>query len=221
MSVFDLPRLHFSGVAVTRLPTGPRAGRYDLGTNLVLTDDGPYPPAAPPQEYHALLERSGVRFEPDGTVTPEGRFHSVKGWNFGGNGHFWVDAKVVSWEREPGVVETEDPVVGRNVDMWGHYNDYLATTANRARVFDVDPASNRTTTLMVGRLGLGRLGRSHDVEYLLIGDVAGNQPPRWRNSRHIADVGEHILAPHFRTSVVHQFVVDRTRGLHWLDRVES
>lgn len=216
MSVFDLPRLHFAGVGVTRLPTGPRSGLFDLATNTAITDSAPFPVHRPAQEYHDYLARQGFRFEPDGTVTPDGRFGSVQGWNFGGNGHFWVDAAVVSVERAPGQLDPTDPVVGRQLDMWGHYNDYLATTANRARVFDVDPASNWTTAVMVGQLCLGRAGRSHDVGYLMIGDAYDVSPPRWQNSRHVLAAQEHPLRREFTRSVVHQFVVAKADRMDWL-----
>ncbi|MGH3886061.1 MAG: ferritin-like domain-containing protein [Pseudonocardiaceae bacterium] len=221
MSVFDLPRLHFAGIGITRLPTGPRSGLLDLGTNAAVVGSAPFPVTRPAQEYHDYLDRQGVRFEPDGTVTPGGRFGSVKGWNFGGNGHFWVDAMVVGCERSPGEIDTTDLVVGRQLDLWGHYNDYLATTANRARVFDVDPASNWTTAVMVGQLSFGRSGRSHDVGYLATGDVYGIAPPRWRNPRHVLHTDEHPLGREFTRSVVHQFVVDKTDRLDWLDDTAS
>lgn len=217
MSVFDLPRLHFAGIGITRLPTGPRSGLLDLGTNAAIADSAPFPVTRPAQEYHDYLDRQGVRFEPDGTVTPDGRFGSVKGWNFGGNGHFWVDAVVVGAERSPGEIDTTDHVIGRQLDLWGHYNDYLATTANRARVFDVDPASNWTTAVMVGQLSLGRSGRSHDVGYMATGDVYGIAPPRWQNPRHVRRPDEHPLVREFVRSVVYQFVVDKTDRLDWLE----
>ncbi len=217
MSVFDLPRLHLAGIGITRLPTGPRSGLLDLATNAAIADSAPFPVTRPAQEYHAYLDRQGGRFEPDGTVTPDGRFGSVKGWNFGGNGHFWVDAVVTSCERSPGEIDTTDHIVGRQLDLWGHYNDYPASTANRARVFDVDPASNWTTAVMVGQLSLGRSGRSHDVGYMATGDVYGIAPPRWQNPRHVLHTDEHPLSKEFARSVVHQFVVDKTDRLDWLD----
>ncbi|HSA48869.1 MAG TPA: ferritin-like domain-containing protein [Yinghuangia sp.] len=222
MSVFDVPRLHFAGTAVTRLPTGPRSGLYDLAHNRAVTADGkPFPTDRPAGEYHDHLDTLGHRYEPDGRATEDGRFGTVKGWNFGGNGHFWVDARVTGWEAAPGEADTRDPVVGRHVDMWGHYNDYLATTFNRARVLDIDPASNWTTTVMVGGFGFGRLGRSHESGSMAIGAVTGLQPPRWQNSRHILDTGDHPLAAHFRRSVVHQFVVDADQGLEWFAEAEA
>lgn len=216
MSVFDLPRLHFAGLGVTRLPTGPRSGLFDLTANTPVADSAPFPVHRPAQEYHDYLDRQGTRFQPDGAVTPDGPFGSVKGWNFGGNSHFWVDATVVATERSPGEIDRDDLVVGRKLDMWGHYGEYLSTTANRARVFDVDPASNWTTAIMVGQLSLGRLGRSHDVGYLLSGDVADVSAPRWQNSRYILRSGEHPLRREFVRSVVHQFVVSKSDRLEWM-----
>ncbi|GAA1739303.1 hypothetical protein GCM10009681_07570 [Luedemannella helvata] len=215
MSVFDTPRVHFRGTAVTRLPTGPRCGLFDLSTNRALTDDGPVPPDVPPAEYHDYLWRRGPRFGVDGRPDPDGVFSASQGWNFGGNGHFWIDAAVVAVELDDGI-DVTDPAVGRAVDMWGHYNEYLATTFNRARVFDVDPSSNWTTTLMVGRFGLGRLGRSQDGGYLMLGDVAGTQPPRWHHRDHRRDVGDHWLAAHLGRAVLHQFAIAAEEGLTWL-----
>ncbi|GAA0938524.1 ferritin-like domain-containing protein [Nonomuraea longicatena] len=174
MSVFSLPRLHFAGLATTQLPTGPRQGLTDLATNGALCADGtPFPPGRPPAEY-------------DGP----------RGEHFAGNGHFAVpSAAITGVELRAGEVDTADPVVGRQVDLWGHYNEYLQTTVNRGRVFDVDPASNWTTTVMVGQFGFGRAGRSHDTGYALVGDVHGYQPPRWQDLR--------------RGTVVHQFAVAR------------
>ncbi|WP_328945919.1 VioB - polyketide synthase [Streptomyces sp. NBC_00250] len=101
-----------------------------------------------------------------------------------------------------GTVDTPDPVVGRAVDLWGHHNPYLGTTVNRARVFDVDPSSAWTTTLMGGRFAFGRDGRSHDVGYLCVGEVTGFMPPRW-----------HGFTPVRRT--LHQFAIAAGEGLDW------
>lgn len=217
MSIFDLPRLHFGGTAITRLPTGPRSGLLDLSSNTAVAGSAPFPANRPPQEYYEFLDRQGFRFEPDGTAAENGRFNSVKGWNFGANGHFWIDAAVVGCELRPGEIDTGDHVVGRQLDLWGHYNDYLSTTANRARVFDVDPASNRTTAVLVGQLALGRLGRSHDSGYMAIGDVHDVSPPRWQNSRHVLRPPGHPLDRELSRSVVHQFVVDKSDRLNWFD----
>ncbi|MGW5422814.1 ferritin-like domain-containing protein [Streptomyces sp. NPDC003943] len=164
MSVFDTPRVYFAGTARTGLPTGPRgaagAGLLDLATNRVLVPEGLAD--APAAAVHDLLRERGAL-----------------GGHFSGNGHFSVDARVTAVAGPEDRVFAGDPLVGRAVDLWGHYNPYLGTTANRARVFDVDPASAWTTTLMTGRFALGRRGRSHDSGHVCLGDVTGFQPPRW------------------------------------------
>ncbi|MBH1938226.1 VioB - polyketide synthase [Streptomyces sp. AV19] len=224
MSVFDLPRLHFAGVATTRLPTGPRSGLNDLATNTALTDDGPapapFPADRPAAEYHAWLHRRGPRFDGAGRPCADGAFSAPMGWNFDGNGHFLLDARVTAVEGPDGRTDTADPLVGRSVDVWGHYNPYLRTTVNRARVFDLDPASRWTMALMCGRFCFGRLGRSHDDGYLFTGGVTGFQPPRWTSFARIADVGGHALADWLRHSAVHQFVVTRDEA-EWLDGIDS
>ncbi|WP_395359433.1 ferritin-like domain-containing protein [Streptomyces sp. YH02] len=199
MSVFDLPRLYFGGTALTRLPTGPRGGLVDLARNTALrgTDSGhpdteqrpavgPFGVGEPAEAYHAHLAGRGAY-----------------GGHFSGNGHLLIDARVTGVQRKDGgAIETADPVVGRAVDLWGHYNPYLGTTVNRARVFDVDPASAWTATLMGGQFAFGRDGRSHDAGYLCVGEVTGFMPPRW-----------HGFAPVRRT--LHQFAIAAGEGLDW------
>lgn len=217
MSVFDLPRLHFRGAATTHLPTGPRSGLVDLATNTALTEDGrAFAVARPAHAYHDYLDQVGPRFDHTGRPCADGPFSAAKGRDFAGNGHFSVDARIVSVEVRTSEINTADPVVGRTVDMWGHFNEYLGTTVNRARAFDVDPASDRTTTLMVGQFGFGRDGRSHDRGYLATGSVHGFVPPRWHNADHRTDIDDHWQAKELRRSVVHQFVVTKDE-LTWLD----
>lgn len=196
MSVFDLPRLYFGGTAVTRLPTGPRGGLVDLAGNTALRGASPGP------------GQSG-RVAPFGVDGPAGEYHEhlaahgARGEHFSGNGHFLFDARVTGVQRVDGsAVDTADPVVGRAVDLWGHYNPYLGTTVNRARVFDVDPASAWTTTVMGGQFAFGREGRSHDAGYLCVGDVTGFMPPRW-----------HGFTPVCRT--LHQFAIEAGEALEW------
>ncbi|WP_445398705.1 ferritin-like domain-containing protein [Streptomyces sp. LE64] len=230
MSVFDLPRIHFAGTATTRLPTGPRCGLFDLATHRVHDDDGPFSPDRPPAEYRDFLRARGPRFAADGRPDPQGPHSVAEGWDFVGNGHFWLDARVVGVETgapadpaHPPMESSEDPVVGTSVDLWGHYNPYLQTTVNRARIFDLDPASRWTATLMVGLFGLGRRGRSHDGGYLLTGGVEGYQPPRWVGFRQVRDIGEGVLpdlAADLRYSAVHQFAVAHD-ALAWLPGAED
>ncbi|MFF6794056.1 ferritin-like domain-containing protein [Streptomyces filamentosus] len=191
MSVFDLPRVHFAGTALTRLPTGPRSGLVDLAGNTALrgADGGapavPFGVTGPAADYHAHLAERGAC-----------------GGHFSGNGHLVWEARVTGVERTAGAVDRADPLVGRSVDLWGHHNPYLGTTVNRARVFDVDPASAWTATLMGGRFAFGREGRSHDAGYACLGGVTGFMPPRWHGFRPVA-----------RT--LHQCVAGAEDGLDW------
>ncbi|MGW0310696.1 ferritin-like domain-containing protein [Streptomyces flavidovirens] len=223
MSVFDLPRLHFAGTATTGLPTGPRCGLIDLAANRALTDDGPLSRDRPAAEYHDFLHRRGPRFGRDGQPEAEGEFSTATGSNFNGNGHFRLDTRIICAELPDGQTghggAPTDPVIGSSVDVWGHYNPYLRTTVNRARVLDLDPASRWTAALMVGRFGLGRRGRSHDDGYLFTGAVSGLHPPRWVDFHHIREVGDHVLAPQLRYCAVHQFVVERG-SLDWLPEAD-
>ncbi|NYH77283.1 hypothetical protein FHR84_000597 [Actinopolyspora biskrensis] len=215
MSMYDLPRLHFAGTAWTSLPTGPRNGLFDVATNTALTEDGAFSPERDPREYQDYLHERGPAVDAVGCPDPHGTFRAGTGSNFAGNGHFSIDAEVISMETRPGDVRRNDPVIGRSVDMWGHYNEYLATTFNRARVFDLDPASNWTTTLMIGHFCFGRQDRSLDTGYMMTGPVTGYQPPRWHRFDPAQGPrrAEGWNQPH---NVIHQFVVRTTDGLRWL-----
>ncbi|MEU2510102.1 ferritin-like domain-containing protein [Streptomyces sp. NPDC007863] len=191
MSVFDLPRVYFAGTALTRLPTGPRSGLVDLASNTALRGAAggapvePFGVAGPAADYHAHLAERGAR-----------------GGHFSGNGHLVWEARVTGVERRAGEVDRSDPLVGRAVDLWGHHNPYLGTTVNRARVFDVDPASAWTATLMGGRFAFGRAGRSHDAGYVCLGGLSGFMPPRWQGFRPAA-------------RALHQCVAGADEGLDW------
>jgi chromopyrrolic acid synthase len=217
MSILDFPRLHFRGAARIHAPTGQKNGLVDLSTNEVYMEDKPFDLERPPSEYHDYLDQSSTRFNAKGEIDEQGVFSSAKGWDFGGNGHFAIDAKIVS--RQPFELDQTDLVVGRSIDFWGHYNEYLGTTFNRARVFDCDPTSNWTTTLLIGQLAVGRAARSHDTPYLLSAPIEGTQPARWQNFDHIYDLPEHYLNAEFKRSAVHQFTISKADEWLWSDEV--
>jgi len=209
MSILDFPRLHFQGFARTHAPTGHKNGLVDLTTNTVYMNGDRFDPHRSISEYHEHLYQSGPRFNSEGHWDENGAFSMAMGWDFGGNGHFAIEAQIVSTQRMPGQVEQHDPVVGRSVDMWGHYNEYLATTFNRARIFDCDPASNWTSTIMVGQLTFGRLGGSHEVSNMLSAPVEGVQPARWQNFNYIQELSAHCLNNEFGRAAVHQFTISK------------
>lgn len=161
----------------------------------------------------SVFDLPRLHFEGVGTTRlptgPREEFGAAPGSHFDGNGHFRLDAVVVAVETETDadpVPDDEDPVIGSGVDVWGHYNPYLRSTVNRARVLDLDPASRWTTALMVGRFGLGRRGRSHDGGYLFTGGVEGMHPPRWVDLGPIAAEAGASADPPAGYRAVHQFV---------------
>jgi chromopyrrolic acid synthase len=209
MSILNFPRLHFQGFARIHAPTGHQNGMVDLSTNTAYMQGQPFDLSRPLSEYHEYLQSTGSRYNDRGEWDEAGAFSTAKGWDFGGNGHFAIEAKIVSTQREPGQIDLNDVVVGRSVDLWGHHNEYLGTTFNRARIFDVDPASNWTTTVMIGQLTFGREGASPEVPNFLSAPVSGLQPARWQNFNYIQDLPEHCLNREFQRSSVHQFTVDK------------
>lgn len=207
MSILNFPRLHFQGFARIHAPTGHQNGLVDLSTNTAYMHGQPFDLSRPISEYHEYLQSTGSRYNDRGEWDEAGAFSTAKGWDFGGNGHFAIEAKIVSVQREPGHIDLYDTVVGRSVDLWGHHNEYLGTTFNRTRIFDVDPASNWTTTVMIGQLTFGRQGTSQEVPNLFSAPVEGLQPARWQNFDYIQSLPEHCLNREFQRSSVHQFTV--------------
>jgi chromopyrrolic acid synthase len=209
MSIFDFPRLHFQGFARIHAPTGHKNGLVDLSTNTVYMNGTRFDHRRPVSEYHEYLNNLGPRFNTEGHWDENGPFSMAMGWDFGGNGHFAIEANIVSVQRQSTEIDQRDPVVGRSIDMWGHYNDYIGTTFNRARVFDCDPASNWTTTIMIGQLTFGRQGASYEVPNMLSAPVEGMQPARWQDFNHIRELPEHCLNHEFKRAAVHQFTISK------------
>lgn len=216
MSILDFPRLHFQGFARIHAPTGQKNGLVDLSSNTVYMNGERFDHRRSLSEFHEYLYKLGPRFNAAGEWDENGPFSMAMGWDFGGNGHFAIDAKIVSTQRSFAEIDQNDPVVGRSVDMWGHYNEYLGTTFNRARIFDCDPASNWTSTIMVGQLTFGRLGNSHEVPNMLSAPVVGMQPSRWHDFHHIRELPPHCLNSEFQRAAVHQFTIPKTsQDLLW------
>jgi hypothetical protein len=222
MSILNFPRIHFQGFARIHAPTGHKNGLVDVGGNRVYQDGELVEHNSNPAEYHQYLENLGPRFNAQGQWDENGEFSRAKGWDFGGNGHFAINAKIVSTQRNREEVDTKDAVVGSSVDFWGHHNEYLGTTFNRARIFECDPASNWTSTIMVGQLAFGRKGNSNEVPYMVSAPVEGMQPARWQDFNHLRELAEHCLNGEFSKSAVHQFVVDKSaEDLLWTEAANN
>ncbi|MGB6301026.1 MAG: ferritin-like domain-containing protein [Rivularia sp. (in: cyanobacteria)] len=209
MSVLHLPRLHFQGKARIHAPTGYKNGLVDIGNNTCYMNGVPYQENHSASEYHEYLYNKGLLFNAEGKLDENGPFSMAQGWNFGGNGHFSIDAQIISTQREFGKVDKNDPVIGRSVDFWGHYNEYVKTTFNRARIFENDPASNWTNTIMLGQLAFGRLGDSNQVPYMVTAPIQGYQLARWQDFDYIRDLPEHILNHEFGKAAVYQFAISK------------
>ena len=221
MSVLDFPRLHFQGKARIHAPTGYKNGLIDLSDNTSYMNGVPYKENHSASEYHEYLYNKGPKFNSEGELDENGPFSMAQGWNFGGNGHFSIDAQIISTQREFNKVDLDDPVIGRSVDFWGHYNEYVKTSFNRARIFECDPASNWTNTIMLGQLAFGRLGDSNQVPYMLTAPIEGYQLARWQDFDYIRDLRSHILNHEFGKAAVYQFAVSKgEEDFLWNDEVD-
>ncbi len=220
MSVLHLPRLHFQGLARIHAPTGYKNGLVDISDNTCYMNGSPYKENHSASEYHEYLYNKGPKFNSEGKLDENGPFSKAMGWNFGGNGHFSIDAKIISTQREFGKVNKNDPAIGRNVDFWGHYNEYVKTSVNRARIFECDPASNWTNTIMLGQLAFGRLGDSNQIPYMVTAPIQGYQLARWQDFDYIRDLPEHILNDEFGKAAVYQFAIPKdAEDFLWNDEV--
>ncbi|MEB3217818.1 MAG: ferritin-like domain-containing protein [Nostocales cyanobacterium 94392] len=220
MSVLDFPRLHFQGLARIHAPTGYKNGLIDLGDNTCYMNGLPFNKHHKADEYHQYLYNLGPKFNVEGKLDENGAFSKAMGWDFGGNGHFSIDAKIISTQREFGKVDLDDPVIGRSVDFWGHYNEYVKTTFNRARIFECDPASNWTNTIMLGQLAFGRLGDSNQVPYMVTAPIEGYLLARWQDFNYIRELPEHCLNDEFAKAAVYQFAISKdAQDFLWNDEV--
>ena len=220
MSVLDFPRLHFQGLARIHAPTGYKNGLIDISDNTCYMNGLPYKENHSASEYHEYLYNQGPKFNAEGKLDENGPFSKAMGWNFGGNGHFSIDAKIISTQREFNKVDLDDPVIGRSVDFWGHYNEYVKTSVNRARIFECDPASNWTNTIMLGQLAFGRLGDSNQVPYMVTAPIQGYQLARWQDFDYIRDLPDHILNDEFGKAAVYQFAISKDEeDFLWNDEV--
>jgi hypothetical protein len=220
MSILDLPRLHFRGLCRIHAPTGNsnRGGHIDCASNTVYLDGRPYPLDAPPADFHRRLAEDGPRYDANGQLDPNGIFNEAAGWDLEGNGHCsWEGVTVVGAQTAFGHVVSQpdrDPVVGSLVDLWGHYNEYLGTTFNRARWVELDPSSRWTNQVLAGQVTIGRRGSSVDSPWMFSAAIDRAHAARWRKNHHITDLPPHVWASEFARADLFQFSVAKDR-LDW------
>ncbi|PHV39158.1 iminophenyl-pyruvate dimer synthase VioB [Janthinobacterium sp. BJB304] len=210
MSLLDFPRLHFRGFARANVPTGNRNthGNIDIATNAVSMAGEAVDLSRPPAEFHAHLKQLAPRFNAEGKPDPDGIFSQAAGYNFCGNNHFsWENARITGVQLRDGEVDTQDALVGAKLALWGHYNEYLRTTFNRARWIDNNPAQPDTTLIYAGQFTLSDKLAAPNTPTLFTADIAQAHSVRWLGSGHITERSGHFLDDEFGRSRLFQFSV--------------
>jgi hypothetical protein len=216
MAVLDIPRIHFRGIARVHAPTGANNlfGNIDIRKNAVLIDGRSVEAACPATDFHDYLRTHGTRYDATGKANPQGPFSTAAGWDFGGNGHFsWHETRVTAVQLTAGSVCTEDALVGSYVELWGHYNEYLRTTSNRARWIDIDPSSRWTTQISAGQLTVGRTASTIRTPTLLSAEFDCPHSTRWLRCDRVPVLAANVNAWHIGASRLFQFSVPKGRQL--------
>lgn len=210
MSILDFPRLHFRGFARVNVPTGNRNmhGHIDIATNTVTMDGKPFDLTRAPSEFHAHLKQLAPRFNAAGKPDAEGIFSLAAGHNFCGNNHFsWESTSITGVQLHAGEVDTEDSLVGAKLALWGHYNDYLRTTFNRARWVDNHPGQPDSTLIYAGQFTLSGKQATPSTPALFSAGIAQAHSVRWVGNGHISECSGHFLDDEFGRSRLFQFSV--------------
>ncbi|AKU23269.1 iminophenyl-pyruvate dimer synthase VioB [Massilia sp. NR 4-1] len=210
MSILDFPRFHFRGFARANVPTANRNthGHIDIASNTVSVAGEPFDLGRPPTEFHQHLKQLAPRFNAEGKPDPEGIFSQAAGYNACGNNHFaWENARITGVQLQEGAVDTEDNLVGAKLALWGHYNDYLRTTVNRARWVDQNPAEPDSTLIYAGQFTLSGKHATPNTPSLFSADLPQAQSVRLLGHGHITERSGHFLDDEFGRSRVFQFSV--------------
>jgi hypothetical protein len=226
MSILDFPRIHFRGTARIHVPTGNNnnIGAIDIGTNTVYRDGEKVDLSQPPTEFHKYMREAAPRYNAAGEWDERGEFSKAAGWDFEGNSHFSWDARIVGTQVGPEETPSAaaDPLVGRLIELWGHYNEYLGTTFNRARMVDCDPASNWATQVYAGQLTFGRKGPSLETPNIFSADIQCVQHSRFLHFDHIRELVPHCNNPEFAGAALFQFTVSKTDdAFNWGEEAEA
>ncbi|QSQ17664.1 iminophenyl-pyruvate dimer synthase VioB [Myxococcus landrumensis] len=212
MSILHFPRLHFRGFARANVPTASRNthGQIDIATNTVFMEGAPFDLRRAPSEFHEYLKKLAPRFNAEGKPDSEGIFSEAAGHNFCGNNHFsWENVRVTGVQLEEGDIDAGDGLVGAQLALWGHYNEYLRTTFNRARWVDNHPSRADTTLIYAGQLTLGDKHALPHTPALLTASIPRAHSVRWVRTGHVIERGDHFLAEEFARVRLFQFSVSK------------
>lgn len=208
MSVFDFPRIHFRGFCRAHVPTGDqnRLPMIDLGSRRVFWR-GEEVTGSSATDFQRRIHAESAHFDAAGRWSTDGPFCEAGGWNPGGSGHVaWEDVAVTAVEIAPGCC-VEDGLVGTSIDLFGHTNEILATTCNRARWIEGDSTSRWTTMILAGRLAIGRRSTSVHEAYGLSVELEGHQLARWLNTRRLRSSFPHAIRDEIARSLLFQVVI--------------
>jgi hypothetical protein len=100
-----------------------------------------------------------------------------------------------------------DPLLGRKIDLWGHFNEYIGTTFNQPKVVELDSTSLWTRQVYSGQLCLGRRDASIKSGYLVNGYVKAVQSARFHKGRHYVDLRPHWNADEIGRADLFQSVI--------------
>ncbi|MBU2706115.1 iminophenyl-pyruvate dimer synthase VioB [Zooshikella marina] len=212
MSNLYFPRIHFRGFARVNVPTGNRniVNTIDNTTNSVYMDDKPFDINQNPKIFHDYLQQIPPKFNADGKADPDGDFNLAAGYNFYGNNHFsWENTKIVSFQCQPGIHSRSDPIIGSKIELWGHYNEYLRTTFNRARWVDIDPTMPDTAQIFAGQLTIKEKNSSPSTHHFFSADINCVHSVRWFGENHIINQSQHFLSGEFSQTRLFQFSIPK------------
>ncbi|CCQ11960.1 Violacein biosynthesis protein vioB [Pseudoalteromonas luteoviolacea B = ATCC 29581] len=212
MSVLDFPRIHFKGMARVNIPTANRntQNTLDTTTNTVFQFGQPVDIDLPPARFHEYLHSLGPKVNRFGKKDENGEFSVACGYNMLGNNHFsWHDAKVTALQLRPGDCVVQDPLIGCSVNLWGHYNEYLRTSFNRARWVDNDPTRSDSALIYAGQITLTANGSEASEKHVMSADIDCTHGVRWINPSFINSLDEHAFAEDIAAARLFQFAVNK------------
>ncbi len=172
MSLFDLPRVHFSGTFMTNPCTTNNDDINYLNNYVDMTVNNPQ--GLPDPQFKQFLMSLKT-----GTGTPFDNKYINAGWNyFGDHGTDFTDpdnnpAKI-TMARLPGDVSppTSDPMLGAAINIAGMY---IGDNRMKAVMVDVDPASNFSVQIFGGAIEI----KAQDGTTLLSAEGAFVCYARW------------------------------------------
>ncbi|MDK1285864.1 iminophenyl-pyruvate dimer synthase VioB [Pseudoalteromonas umbrosa] len=212
MSILDFPRVHFKGVARVNVPTGNRNinNTLDISNNTAIMEGKPYDVSKPPRNFHDYVKSLGPKFNAQGKLDEEGEFNLSAGYNMRGNNHFsWENTLVTSVQLRPGEYITDDKLVGNKLSLWGHYNEYLRTSFNRARWVDNDPTRRDSALIYAGQLTITDPKSSANTAHILSADIDCTHGVRWLNRGFIEEPINHFLYEEMSEARLFQFTVNK------------